>query len=78
MNKLIQISIKGSIYYSINPLSQNQITNLQKFAQEFYTSTPLYSRESDESILEQFVSTVHQTLGITLTIVPITTVLVIK
>lgn len=78
MDKLIEISIKGSTYYFINCLSQNEITNLQEFSKEFYASNPVHSKYSEETILNRFVSEVHKTFGIALTRIPISAVLVIK
>lgn len=78
MDMLIEISIKGSTYYFLNSLNHHQITNLQEFSKKFYTANPEHSNKSDDTILELFISEVHKTFGITLTKIPVTTVLVIK
>lgn len=78
MDKLIEISVKGSVYYFLNSLSYDQLTILQQFAKQFYTLNPVYNEETDDAIVEHFITAVQQTFGISLTKVSVAAVLVIK
>lgn len=78
MNKQFKISMRGSTYYFLNALNEDQILKLQQFARQFYVSNPSYSNENDDTVVEYFFAQVKQTFGIVLNRVNITAVLVIK
>lgn len=78
MDKIIELSVRGSLYfYSSNP-RENQLSQLRQFASQFYESNPDYKFMPDDEIAECFILSAKQTFGIDLKNLPITTVLVIK
>jgi len=78
LNKLIELSVRGSIYFYFGLLSEDQLNNLQQFAKQFCISNPVYEHESDDVIMKCFTLAVKQAFGIELTNIPVTAVLVIK
>lgn len=78
MDKLIEVSVKGSTYYFMSLLNYDQIATLQQFAKQFYTLSQSYQEESDDAIMGRFIEAVHHAFGISLTKVPIAAVIVIK
>lgn len=78
MNKLIELSVRGSIYFCLGSLSEDQLDNLQQFAKRFYVSNPVYEHEPDDEIMKCFTLAVKQAFDIELTNISVTAVLVIK
>lgn len=78
MNKLIELSVRGSLYFYLGSLSENQLKHLRQFAKQFYMSNPVCEYASDDEVMKCFTLAVKQTFGIELTNIPVTAVLVIK
>lgn len=78
MNKLIELSVRGSLYFYLSTVSEKQLFQLRQFASQFYRSSPSYKYKSDDEIMKRFTIAAKQTFGIELERIPITTVLVIK
>ena len=78
MNKLIELSVKGSLYFYLCPISENQLLKLKQFATEFYISNVPHQPQSDDEIAKKFVSSANQILDIELEKVHIDSVIVIK
>lgn len=78
MNKLIELSIRGSLYFYLSTITEKQLLQLRQFASQFYKSNPVYEHRSDDEIMRCFTLTVKQTFDIELENIPVTAVLVIK
>ena len=78
MSKLIELSVRGSIYFYLSSASEKQLYYLQQFAKQFYMSNPMYEHKSDDEIMKCFTIAVKQTFGVELRNIPLTTVFVIK
>ena len=78
MNKLIELSIRGSLYFYLSTITDKQLFQLRQFASQFYKSNPVYEHMSDNEIMRCFTSTVNQTFDIKLKNIPVAAALVIK
>ena len=78
MNQLIELSVRGSMYFYLSTVSEILLFQLQQFASQFYSSSPSYKFKSDDEIMSLFTVAARQTFGIELERIPVTTVLVIK
>ena len=78
MKQLIELSVRGSLYFYLSTVSEKQLFQLQQFASQFYRSSPSYKFKSDDEIMRLFTIAARQTFGIELKNIPVTTVLVIK
>lgn len=58
MDKLFKISMRGSAYYFLNALSEDQVSTLQQFARQFYASNPSHDNEDDDAVVEHFFAQV--------------------
>ena len=78
MKKLFELSVRGSLYFYMSTISEEQLSQLQQFANQFYRSNPVYAHQSDNEIVECFATVVKQELDIEFESVPMTAVLVLK
>ena len=78
MKKLFELSVRGSVYFYLSTISEEQMSQLKQFASRFYQSNPIYEGQTDDEIKECFTVAVKQKLNIVLENIPVTAVLVIK
>lgn len=78
MKKLFEVSIRGSLYFYLSTISEQQVSQLQQFANQFYRSNSAYKYRADDEIMECFTISVKQKFDIKLERIPVTAVLVIK
>lgn len=73
-----EVSIRGSLYFYLSTISEQQVSQLQQFANQFYRSNSAYKYRADDEIMECFTISVKQKFDIELERIPVTAVLVIK
>lgn len=78
MKKLFEVSIRGSLYFYLSTISEQQVSQLQQFANQFYRSNSSYKYRADDEIMACFTISVKQKFDIELERIPVTAVLVIK
>lgn len=78
MKKLFEVSIRGFIYFYLSTISEQQLPQIQQFANQFYRSNPVYGYRTDDEIMACFTISVKQKFDIELENIPVTAVLVIK
>lgn len=78
MDKLIEISVRGSFYFYLSTVSEKQLFQLKRFASQFYMSNPVLEHKSDDEIMKCFTMVVKRTFDIELKNIPVTAVLVVK
>ena len=78
MDNLIEISVRGSIYYFLSSLNSKQLADIKQFSRQFYASNQSFDDASDDTIAEQFTLAIERVFGIPLTRIPVATVIVIK
>ena len=78
MDNLIEISVRGSIYYFLSSLNSKQLADIKQFSKHFYASNQSFDDASDDTIAEQFTLAIERVFGIPLTRIPVATVIVIK
>ena len=78
MEKLFELSVKGSLYFYLSVISEKQILQLKQFSSQFYKSNPVCQHQTDDEIMESFIAAVKQEFGIELESIPVTDVIVIK
>ena len=78
MKKLFELSVRGSLYFYLSTISEQQLSQLQQFANQFYRSNPVYEHCTDDEIMVCFTVSVKQKFDIELESIPVTAVLVIK
>lgn len=60
MKKLFEVSIRGSLYFYLSTISEQQVSQLQQFANQFYRSNSAYKYRADDEIMECFTISVKQ------------------
>lgn len=78
MEKLIEISVRGSRYYLFAEISRDQLEKLRQFTSLFYDSNYVCHSENDDALVQQFVVVAGRVLDMKLELVDIDAVLVIK
>lgn len=78
MKKLFELSVRGSLYYCMSAISENQLSQLRQFASQFYRSNPACTCQTDDEIKEYFAMAVKRKFDIEIENVPVAAVLVIK
>lgn len=78
MGKLFELSVRGSLYYYMSAISENQLSQLQQFASQFYRSNPACKCQTDDEIKECFAMAVKRKFDIEIENIPVAAVLVIK
>lgn len=78
MKKLVEISIRGSQYYILLEATMEQLRNLENYAMEFYSASPIYCCDSDDSIAQHFITAAQRKFGLRMDRVSIDYVLTIK
>ena len=78
MKKLFELSVRGSVYFYLSTISEDQMSQLKQFTSQFYQTNPIYEDQTDDEIKECFTIAVKQKLNIALENIPVTAVLVIK
>lgn len=78
MKKFFELSVRGSLYYYVSAISENQLSQLQQFASQFYRSNPVCKCQTDDEIKECFSISVKQKFDVEIESVPMAAVLVIK
>lgn len=78
MDKLIEISVRGSTYFYLSEVDEIQFSQLKQFAGQFYISNPVFEYKSDEEITKYFATAVKHKFDIELRKMPVMLVLVVK
>jgi hypothetical protein len=78
MDNLIEISVRGSIYYFLSSLNSKQLADIKQFSRQFHEKNQSFDDASDDIIAEQFTLAIEQVFGIPLTRISVATVIVIK
>ena len=55
MKKLFELSVRGSVYFYLSTISEEQMFKLKQFASQFYRSNPVYENKPDDEIAEYFI-----------------------
>ena len=66
MKKLFEVSIRGSLYFYLSTISEQQVSQLQQFANQFYRSNSAYKYRADDEIMACFTISVKQEFDIEL------------
>ena len=72
MKKLFEVSIRGSLYFYLSTISEQQVSQLQQFANQFYRSNSAYKYRADDEIMACFTISVKQKFDIELERIPVT------
>ena len=59
MKKLFEVSIRGSLYFYLSTISEQQVSQLQQFANQFYRSNSAYKYRADDEIMACFSYTIN-------------------
>lgn len=78
MKKLFELSVRGSVYFYLSTISEEQMFKLKQFASQFYRSNPVYENKPDDEIAEYFTASAKQKFDIELESIPVSAVFVIN
>lgn len=78
MNKLIELSIRGSRYYLIANIDGRKMEELEKFATQFYSQNLWCKAASDHEIAKGFFAAVKTNIDMNIDPIRVDSVLTIK
>lgn len=78
MNRLIEVSVRGKIYYFLNDLSPEHMEKLEQLSKDVFSLNIVSKEETDDEIIAKFVMLAQKNLEIYLRSIAVDSVLVIK